>query len=539
MSSEQWIDYALLLPHLVGMFFAFAFGACAGSFINVVAWRLPQGISIVSPPSRCPVCGYRLPWYDNMPVLGYLRLRGRCSACGVRIPPHYVLIEIVLGLVFVAVYGLLFMPGPESFWFSVGKGWWVSQGPVCAAPALVVVLYCVGSLAAMLLSDARTFHIPLLIPTLCSLLALAGWVLQALVAKHTTHPWPVPLLPWPGVVAALGGALGLCISIALLRLGVLKHSFADYDAYVKDGEIFAEYPHARREMGKELAFCLPPVLLAAAGFLLARNVWTDPAATAVPLWVQALAASCAGLLAAGALVWAIRIGATLLLGVEAMGLGDVHLMAAVGATFGWKVGLVGFLLAPFVGLAWWVANLMRHAPLRMPFGPSLAVGSVLAFAGKPVLWAAYRGVSTGLNQAADAAREDPMVVLAGSALCAVVAVVAAAKAGRSERHAGGWAAAAILAMLVAVLGWVFGSPAGVWQLASIGAVVAVAAGVGAFLARADTEEDAGPRTALARILRLLAVVVVLLGVFLAVARPAQKTKRDGAGPLQPIPTEVQ
>ena len=539
MSSEQWIDYALLLPHLVGMFFAFAFGACAGSFINVVAWRLPQGLSIVSPPSRCPVCGYRLPWYDNMPVLGYLRLRGRCGACGVRIPPHYVLIEIALGLVFVAIYALLFIPGPGSFWYPVGKGWWVSEGAVYAAPALIVVLYCIGSLAAMLLSDARTFHIPLLIPTLASLLALGGWVVQALVAKHTSLPWPVPLLPWPGVLAALGGMLGLCLSIVLLRAGVLKHSFADYDAYVKEGEIFAEYPHARREMGKELAFCLAPVLLAAAGFLLARHVWTGVALEAVPLWVQALAASGAGLLAAGALVWAIRIGATLLLGVEAMGLGDVHLMAAVGATFGWKVGLVGFLLAPFVGLAWWVANLIRHAPLRMPFGPSLAVGAVLAFAGKPLLWAAYQGVSGALNKAADAAREDPLVVLVGAALFAVVAVVAAAKAGRSDRHAGGWAAAAIVAMLIAVLAWVFGSPAGVWQLSVVGGVVALAAGAGAFLARSDTEEDAGPRTALARILRLLAAVVLLLGVFLAMARPAQKTKRDGQGPLQPIPTEVQ
>ena len=57
---DTWTDVAIVLPTFIGLLFAFAFGACAGSFVHVVAWRMPEGMSVVSPPSRCPTCGYRL-----------------------------------------------------------------------------------------------------------------------------------------------------------------------------------------------------------------------------------------------------------------------------------------------------------------------------------------------------------------------------------------------------------------------------------------------------------------------------------------------
>jgi len=57
-------------------------GACVGSFLNVVAWRLPRQESVVLPPSHCPHCGTRLAWFETIPVLGWLVLRGRCRHCG-------------------------------------------------------------------------------------------------------------------------------------------------------------------------------------------------------------------------------------------------------------------------------------------------------------------------------------------------------------------------------------------------------------------------------------------------------------------------
>ncbi|HET6550001.1 MAG TPA: prepilin peptidase [Solirubrobacter sp.] len=77
-------------------------GAIFGSFLNVVAYRLPRKESLLHPPSRCPECGTAIKPYDNVPVLGWLWLRGRCRACGAPISVRYPLIELVTGLLWAA-----------------------------------------------------------------------------------------------------------------------------------------------------------------------------------------------------------------------------------------------------------------------------------------------------------------------------------------------------------------------------------------------------------------------------------------------------
>lgn len=79
---------------------SFAFGAVIASFLNVVIWRVPRGESIVSPPSHCPKCNARIKWYQNVPVVSYLALRGRCANCGEKISVRYLLIELVGGALF-------------------------------------------------------------------------------------------------------------------------------------------------------------------------------------------------------------------------------------------------------------------------------------------------------------------------------------------------------------------------------------------------------------------------------------------------------
>jgi leader peptidase (prepilin peptidase)/N-methyltransferase len=78
-------------------------GACVGSFLNVVAWRLPRQESVVLPPSHCPHCGTRLAWFENIPVLGWLALRGRCRHCGAPISPRYPAVELLCAGLWVAV----------------------------------------------------------------------------------------------------------------------------------------------------------------------------------------------------------------------------------------------------------------------------------------------------------------------------------------------------------------------------------------------------------------------------------------------------
>ena len=83
--------------------FAAVLGAIIGSFLNVVVWRLPRGESLATPPSQCPSCGERIAPYDNLPVVSWLLLRGRCRRCGARISPRYPLIELLTAAAFAGV----------------------------------------------------------------------------------------------------------------------------------------------------------------------------------------------------------------------------------------------------------------------------------------------------------------------------------------------------------------------------------------------------------------------------------------------------
>lgn len=109
-----------ILPLVVALL-----GACVGSFLNVVAWRLPREESIVLPPSRCPHCGSRLRWRENLPLLGWLLLRARCGHCGAPIAIRYPLVELLSAGIWVAA--LLAQPSsmgaqPQP-WLLVGAGW--------------------------------------------------------------------------------------------------------------------------------------------------------------------------------------------------------------------------------------------------------------------------------------------------------------------------------------------------------------------------------------------------------------------------------
>lgn len=83
--------------------FAFVFGALVGSFLNVCIYRMPEGISIVSPPSRCPQCLTRIRPTENIPIISYVVLRAHCRTCGAAISPRYPLVEVLGGLLAVII----------------------------------------------------------------------------------------------------------------------------------------------------------------------------------------------------------------------------------------------------------------------------------------------------------------------------------------------------------------------------------------------------------------------------------------------------
>jgi leader peptidase (prepilin peptidase)/N-methyltransferase len=94
----------LMTPYLVFSLFALVTGMVVGSFLNVCICRMPKGESVVTPPSHCPQCDYRIRWYDNIPIVSYLLLRGRCRGCGMHISPQYPLVELLNGLLTLALF---------------------------------------------------------------------------------------------------------------------------------------------------------------------------------------------------------------------------------------------------------------------------------------------------------------------------------------------------------------------------------------------------------------------------------------------------
>ena len=176
MSSELFSPdlFFELLPFAI----IFILGAAVGSFLNVVVYRLPAGLSLLHPPSRCPRCKTRLKPYDNVPVLGWLCLRGRCRSCRSPIAARYPMVEFSCACLFVSVYGLFGMS-----WATPGH--WLF---VCWLLALALI-------------DLDTMTLP---NSLTASGLVLGWLFQGWMS-YLTEPSLVPVIS--GMAAAVGASI--------------------------------------------------------------------------------------------------------------------------------------------------------------------------------------------------------------------------------------------------------------------------------------------------------------------------------------------
>lgn len=410
-----------MLPHLVYIVFLFALGACLGSFLNVVVWRLPriEGPAdeslarslwrtfhgLAYPPSHCPRCNTKLAWYDNIPVVGWIALRGKCRYCSEPISPRYPIVEATCGLLFVFYYVMFFIVGigpcpPQPMMIteegiprelirplSISLDW----------PIFLLYMFLIGCLLAASLIDAELFIIPIEIPWLAAAVGIIG---HAMIDTPTT-PGALSVGPVGGALAA-GGAIGLIVSLVLSRLGVIKPSFekgeplleVDRAAMLEEIEIARregktveyerelppEYTRGqiRREISREMLFLLPPLMLAAVAVLIVLNVTSARASwenIVAHHWVGGMLGAILGALVGGFVVWLTRILGTIGFGRVAMGLGDVHLMFGVGAIIGAGASTVAFFLAPFFGILVAIYMLLTGTRRELPYGPYLSLAS--------------------------------------------------------------------------------------------------------------------------------------------------------------------
>jgi leader peptidase (prepilin peptidase)/N-methyltransferase len=255
---------------------------------------------------------------------------------------------------------------------------------------LVAVLSLWGCLLAASLIDAETGYIPLPLTGLALGVGLAAAVAQgALGPPSLPEGWPPGKLPGALSTAGLGGLVGILVACAALWSGAIPRSFASVDPEreLSPGE-------ARREVLLETPFLLLPAICAiAAGWFLRGFI--------LPGWLEALGVAGVGVLAGGGSIWLTRVLGTLGFGREAMGLGDVHLLAAAGAVIGWRDALLAYLIAPFVALGWLaaracLARLGGRPGRELPYGPHLAIAVVVAFLGRP--WVVpFAAVAFGLR----------------------------------------------------------------------------------------------------------------------------------------------
>jgi leader peptidase (prepilin peptidase)/N-methyltransferase len=116
------------------------FGACVGSFINVVAYRLPRAcMSIAKPRSRCPRCSTPIHWYQNVPVISWIALRGKCASCKARISPRYPLVELLVAGLFLVV-GIVVLPNEALRAPATQPAFWLDWAVRCLITAALVAL---------------------------------------------------------------------------------------------------------------------------------------------------------------------------------------------------------------------------------------------------------------------------------------------------------------------------------------------------------------------------------------------------------------
>ena len=382
----------MAIPNMVWMIFFFTLGASIGSFINVVVYRTPRDLSIVIPSSHCTSCNHPISFYDNIPILSWFILRGHCRHCHASFSLRYPLVELLTGLLFVFLFWAYFIQRVRQGMPALNDG----GGMVYSGHLILLVVLLISSLI-----DAENWFIPMSVVYF----GVFSAIIFSAFAPYLIEPAAdqfnqlTPLATPKTAALALGSLLGLIIAIVLLETGVLKssddeteenpdeqcspNSDAKASSQKELEEMFPEIPAPiiRRNMFREILFLTP----ALAGGLIFSAIltgsggisewWQDFLSS--QKWVLGLLGSVFGFMIGGVVVWATRILGSLAFGKEAMGLGDVHLMAGVGAMLGWTSPTIAFFVAPFMGLGWAITQLIVHKSRQIPYGPFLSAATLV------------------------------------------------------------------------------------------------------------------------------------------------------------------
>jgi leader peptidase (prepilin peptidase)/N-methyltransferase len=319
-------DLIMQLPLTLWVVWTFVVGTAVGSLLNVCIARLPLEKSILWPGSRCGNCLQSIRWYDNIPLVSYWILRGRCRQCGARFSIRYFLIELLTGLAFAGLFYLEIVANVHDLQYFKDNAWAIRAGQI-PWPAWAFFLHhaiLLSLLIACAFCDLERREIPLSLTLFGTGLGLLG---------ATLFPWPWP--PSPN-------------QIAIMPQPPIAWWLAE---------------------PKEIAHGLYP-----------WPPWGPPPSWLPPgSWRLGLATGLVGMLVGTWMLRGVRWVFSRGLGREALGLGDADLMMMAGAFLGWQPVVVAFFAGALVTLGFAIVQAVVFRENALPFGPGLAAGTVLTW----------------------------------------------------------------------------------------------------------------------------------------------------------------
>ena len=365
-SAVDWrpwtADWALVPFHFWSLVF-FAFGCIVGSFLNVCIHRLPLGMSIVTPRSHCPHCKYSIPWYLNIPLVTWLALRGRCKNCGAPISVRYFVVELLTGMAFL------------SCWLAFGN----SGHPLPSMPvAFVYAIFLAGLIAATFI-DFEHFIIP-------DEITFGGMVVGFAASLFLPSLHDASTLIVGMRRSFVGAIVGAAIIYGILRLGKwlfgrqrvklpmeTKIVFTETSVHLPDKEIpYDELFYRRSDV---IVLHARTVELVDRGY---QDVLVRLSPLALEIGEEKMNPDDVPCLEA--------VSTEIVLPREAMGLGDVKFMGAIGAFLGWQGVVFSLMLSSMIGAVVGVtliAMRRREWSSRMPYGPYIALAAAIwIFGGK-------------------------------------------------------------------------------------------------------------------------------------------------------------
>ena len=322
--------------------FIFVTGAVIGSFLNVCIVRLPRNQSIVKPRSHCVVCKKTIAWFDNIPLLSFLVLRGKCRNCGASISVRYFIVELLTASGFLLFYE------------------WFGLEPVLL-PYLVML--CGFIITTFVDLEHR------IIPDEVSVGGLwVGLVFSALIPALHEAPADSASLSTGTVVMFML----VVVCLAMQALTAVLHKFGHRIAHEEDD--------ADAQDENNLGFYILIAVSVAAVFLI--NVlgakWTGPSAQNLMTHLRSLENGLIGFIIGGGCIYAMGMLGDIIFRKESMGGGDIKLMAMIGAFLGWKLVILSFFIAPLFGALAGIVVKLKTRESVIAYGPFIVMGALIS-----------------------------------------------------------------------------------------------------------------------------------------------------------------